>query len=541
MSNKHIPAELQALLEALEDENLEFKEAKERFDFELLTKYACALANNGGGKIVLGVTDIRPRQIVGTRAFVQPELTKKGLIDRLSLRFDVQIYLVEEKRVLVFKIPPRPFGVPLQFDGKYWSRKGDSLVAMSESELREIFEESGHDFSADVCPQAQFDDLDSNAIEEFRNRWINKSGKISLQTLSQEQLLKDCEALTKNGITYTALILFGTKEALGRLLGQCEVIFEYRSSEVSGPAQHREEFRQGFFSFYDKLWELINRRNDIQHFQNGIFVDDIPTFEERSIREALLNAISHRHYQYGGSVFVRQYPRKLIIESPGGFLPDVTVENILDRQSPRNRRLADIFSKCGLVERSGQGMNLIFESSIKQSKPLPDFNGTDKDRVRLTLDGAIQDPMFLVMMQKIGREQLELFSTEDFLVLNAIHQEKPIGKSLKTRLPRLLDLGAVEKAGRGKYILGKKYYQITGKKGTYTRKKGLDRDTQKELLLKHIRESKPEGTPLSELGQVLPARSLSQIQVFLRELRKAGKIEPHGRAKQGRWFAKNGN
>ncbi|MGL6226984.1 MAG: RNA-binding domain-containing protein [Thermoguttaceae bacterium] len=531
--------ELKQLLEAVEGENVEFKEAKDSFSSNKLAQYACAVANCGGGKIVFGVTDKRPRKIVGTNAFEQPERTLADLMRKLPLRIQLQFFEEGEKKVIVFNIPSRPIGVPIQIDGQYWTRQGDSQQQMEESELRQIFAESGHDFSADACPNAELSDLDSNAIEDFRGRWINKSRNEKLQTLSPQQLLKDCEVITRDGITYSGLILFGTKEALGRLLGQCEVIFEYRSSEISGPAQHREEFRQGFFLYYDKLWELINRRNDMQHFQNGLFIDDVPTFEERTIREGLLNAISHRNYQYSGSIFIRQYARKLVIESPGGLPHDVTVDNILDRQSPRNRRLADVFSKCGLVERSGQGMNLMFEQNIRQAKPLPDFTGTDKDLVRLTLEGSVQDEMFLVMLSRIGREQLALFSTEDFLVLNAIHQEKPIDNQLKNRLPRLLEVGAVEKVGRGKYILSKKYYHLKGKKGTYTRLKGLDRNTQKELLLKHIRERRPEGTPLSELGQVLPSCRLSQIQVFLRELRKAGKIEPRGRAKAGRWFTRD--
>ena len=101
------------------------------------------------------------------------------------------------------------------------------------------------------------DDLDTAAIEEFRKRWINKSGNQGLTTLSREQLLNDAEALVDGSLTYAALILFGTRKALGRHLAQAEVIFEYRSSDASGPAQQRKEFRQGFFSFYDELWKLI--------------------------------------------------------------------------------------------------------------------------------------------------------------------------------------------------------------------------------------------------------------------------------------------
>jgi len=165
--------------------------------------------------------------------------------------------------------------------------------------------------------------------------------------------------------------LFGKKDTLGKIFGQAEVIFEYRSSNASGPAQQRKEFRQGFFTFYSELWDLINQRNDLQHYQEGLFIRDIPTFAERTVREALLNAITHRNYQLGGSVFIRQYPQKIIIESPGGFPYGITIDNIIDRQNPRNRRLSEAFARCGLVERSGQGINLMFEQSIQQGKCHP--------------------------------------------------------------------------------------------------------------------------------------------------------------------------
>jgi ATP-dependent DNA helicase RecG len=167
--------------------------------------------------------------------------------------------------------------------------------------------------------------------------------------------------------------LFGTAQAVGRHLAQAEVVFEYRSSDASGPAQDRQEYRKGFFCYYDDLWNRINLRNDKQDFQEGLFVHPISTFNERPVREAILNAVSHRNYQLGGSIFIRQYPRRLEIDSPGGLPFGITLDNILDRQNPRNRRIAEIFTRCGLVERSGQGMNLIYEELIKQSKPIPEW------------------------------------------------------------------------------------------------------------------------------------------------------------------------
>lgn len=534
--------ELQRLMNAMEGENLEFKEARNRYHFDRLLNYCAALANEGGGRAILGITDRRPRQVIGTRAFSQPERTRLGLIEKLHLKVDVDEVYHPEGRVLVFTVPPRPVGVPIQADGIYWTRRGDSLVPMVEEQLREIFNEIGHDFSADFCQGATLDDLDLEAVENFRKRWIEKSGNTSLERLDWKQLLRDAEAVVGGNVTYAALVLFGTRQALGRHLAQAEVVFEYRSSEASGPAQQRKEYRESFFSFYDDLWNTINLRNDLQHYQDGLFIWDIPTFEERSVREAILNAVSHRDYRLGGSVFVRQYPRHLIIESPGGFPHGITLENILNRQYPRNRRIADLFAKCGLVERSGQGMDLIFEEAIRRGKLPPDFTGTDRYQVNLALNGQVQDSAFVLFLEKISRERNVSFSTQDFLILDQVHRGLSVRDELKPRLSYLLETGVLELTGRGRgarYVLARRFYAITGRKGVYTRKVGLDKETHKALLLKHIRNSKTEGARMEEFQQVLPALSRFQIVRLLNEMREAGLILKKGKTRTTRWFPAN--
>lgn len=222
--------------------------------------------------------------------------------------------------------------------------------------------------------------------------------------------------------------------------------------------------------------------------------------------------------------------------SPGGFPHGITIDNILDRQSPRNRRIADIFCKCGLVERSGQGMNLMFEESIQQSKRLPDFTGTDEYNVFLTLHGNVENPAFVRYLEQIGKETLKSFNTQDWLVLNLVSHEKRVPKELRPRVKDLIEVGALERANRHKVILARRYYKMIGKKGVYTRKKGLDRDTNKALLLKHIRNHQKEGSPLQDLADVLPALSRPQIQTLLRELRAGGKAHSRGRTRAARWY-----
>ena len=158
---------LEEWMRALEGEHFEFKEARNQFSFDELARYCCSMANEGGGRVLLGVTDRRPRIVVGTQAFQQFEQTRRALMDRIRLRVDVLEISHPSGRVLVFEVPCRPVGVPVKCEGVYWSRDADSLVPMSEDRLRAIFAESGHDFSADICSGATLADLDLGAVEDF--------------------------------------------------------------------------------------------------------------------------------------------------------------------------------------------------------------------------------------------------------------------------------------------------------------------------------------------------------------------------------------
>ena len=121
------------LLEAKEGEHIQFKEAKNRFDFGEAAKCCCALANNGGGKLVFGISDKRPRSVVGSEAFNQPERTRMGLIEKLKINIDFQLFHYKGKRVLVFAVKSRPIGLPVQCDGVAWIYEGDTLKPMPVS------------------------------------------------------------------------------------------------------------------------------------------------------------------------------------------------------------------------------------------------------------------------------------------------------------------------------------------------------------------------------------------------------------------------
>jgi ATP-dependent DNA helicase RecG len=534
------PEQFQQWLAEPEGARLEFKEAKARYDFDKLLQYCVALANEGGGQIVLGVSDKRPRQVVGTAAFEEPGRTEAGLHQRLLHRIPVEeLRLPEGHRVVIVHVPGRLPGTAWQIDGRYLKRAGDELASLSDAELKAIFAEAGPDFSAQVCAGATMADLQPDSIATFRARWAQKSGDARKAEWGDADTLRNAELLVDGGITYAALILFGSPAALGRHLAQDELVFEYRSSEASGPAAERAEYREGFFAWHDDLWGRVNKRNERQSYRDGLFMMDVPTFDEVQVREALLNAVAHRDYRLGSSVFVRQWAQRLEVVSPGGFPPGITTANVLDQQNPRNRRLAEALARCGLIERSGQGMNLMFERAIRQGKALPDFTGTGTHEVRLGLPGLVADPTFVRFMARLGEETLRVFSTHDFLVLDHLHRDLPLNDTLRSRLPRLVEMGAVESTGRGRatrHLLSQRLYGALGAKGVYTRKRGLDRDTNKALLLRHIERNAADGARMAEFKQVLPALGRGKIQTLVQELADEEQVHFVGRTKAARWF-----
>jgi ATP-dependent DNA helicase RecG len=405
--------DLYSLLNEPEGETLEFKSAVRNYPFDRLVEYCGALANEGGGKVVLGVTDRRPREVVGTAAFDEPGRTVAGLMERLRIRVSVSELFHPDGRVLVFEIFGRPVGLPISVEGKYFARSGDALRAMTQEELRQIFDEGGPDYSVQPEAAATIADLDSNAVELYRRQWRRKSQNPALDSVSVEQLLTDAELIINGMVTRAALILLGTSAALGRFIPQAEVIFEYRSSDASISHQQRIEYRQGFLPFLDELWNTINLRNEVFQYQDGLFRRDLPVMNETVVREAILNAVAHRDYRLPGSVFVRQFPRKLEIVSPGGLPAGVTLENMLRKQSPRNRRVAEACARCGLVERSGQGVDRMIEESLREGKRIPEFTGTDNYQVSITVHGELRNPDFVRFLERVSAERQFSFSVED--------------------------------------------------------------------------------------------------------------------------------
>lgn len=529
-----------------EDEHLEFKEAKHRFDFELLVRYCCALANEGGGKIVLGMTDKLPRQVCGTTAFSDVLRTKAGVGERLRLRVNAIEVLHDQGRVLVFDVPPRPLGVPIEYKGGFWMRRGEELVGMTPDQLQRILAETVIDYSATILQEALFSDLDPKAIQRFRGLWLKKLGQreeskplvARLKKLTDQQLLIDAELVVDGNVTVAAIVLMGKREAMGRLLANAETIFEYRNTRAAGPPQFRKEFREGFFLYYDELWELVNRWNTRQTFQEGFAILDIETFNERVVREATLNAISHRDYTHAGSVFLRVQGQEIEIDSPGGFPAGITAETLYKAQNPRNRRISEVFGRCGFVERSGQGVNLMIELAIQEGKDLPNYEGTDAYNVRLKLHGRVRDTEFCYSLDRYTRENETAFSTEELLVLDLVRRHKKVPHTLAPELKDMAAIGLIIGSSRGrgrKYKLSEKLLPTLSESPDEEPPNVLHREDAEFRILGLIEVSVAKGVSKAEIVSLFPSLSDGQIKAILRDLKNKGLIEARGYKKGSRW------
>jgi len=202
--------EFEKWLQANEDEHLEFKKAKNNFPDDSLIKYCCALANERGGRLILGVTNEIPRSVVGTSAYPDINKPKSKIRQNLQLRVDVEEFYYEYARVLIFHVPSRPVGMVLKYKGRYLWREGEEVVDIPPEALKQIFEETKPDYSAEICKRAKISDLDPDAVEVLRKRWHRKSNNNALLNKSPKQLLLDAELIVEGQITYAALILLAS-------------------------------------------------------------------------------------------------------------------------------------------------------------------------------------------------------------------------------------------------------------------------------------------------------------------------------------------
>lgn len=461
------------------EDHIEFKEAKNDFDYNggdhndpkkrrhCVLGYVAALANEGGGRLVFGMKDKRPHEIVGT-SYEKDNLgaLEDAIYEHHGIRVRIDEHFDGDKRVVIFNVPSRPIGKMLRFEGVPPMRTGESLREMSDQEMFRILSEQEPDFSAKICEGLTLDDLDAEAIRVMKTKYAEKNENASFATMPDEQVLSDLGLLNNGKLNYAALLLLGKGEVIKRLLPQNNVVIEYRKDPASIQYDDRQEFQMPLFIGIEEIWKYLNQpsSNPMKHIDDSPYIFDIKSFNKDAVREAVLNAVAHRSMLIQSDVVIKQSPKDLTITNAGGFPIGVDLSNILTVNStPRSKVLTEVLQKTGLVERSGQGVDKMFNRCIMEAKYLPDYTGTDAYQVSLTFRTEVRSIPFLVFIRRKQDERPvdnKLNILELMVLYNVLfgfdEEEVPDSRIVN----KLIDEGLLQRSRSGVLNLSKEYYSI---------------------------------------------------------------------------------
>lgn len=462
---------------------------------------------------------------------------RKKYTEAYKIRVNTEVLLNElGKRVFIIDIPARPIGKVYTFEDTPLMRVGDQLLRMSDEEYFKAINEQEPDFSATTCKGLTINDLSAKAIDNLKRTYSRKQQNKKFLTLSTEQILNDLELYKDSKFNYAALILLGNPKSIQKFLPQSAIHLEYRSKRGQITFDKRLIFRGGYFLEIDGLWSAIDSRNGFFPVQEGPYIFDIPFFNQEVIREAINNAVAHRNYRLNGEILIRQYPNHLEIVNPGGFPKGVSLDNLLTVNStPRNRKLAEVLSKTGMVERSGQGVDKIYFQCLSEAKGEPDYSKSDDFQVELHLTGLVKDKAFALFISKIqeNKSDEERLSVEEIITLEKIRIRTDKGILNKSIAEKLIKQGYVEKIGKTNnqsYRLSKEYFDFINKRGEYTATSPVDGTQLGFMIVKHLETFKE--AKMGDFIQLLNnTHTKDQVKYLIYKLKEIGFLDSIGKGR----------
>ncbi len=363
-----------------EGEQLEFKEAKNSYDETKLFGYCVALANEGGGKMILGVTDRKPRRVVGSQAFRNTNDIKSKILDKLRFRVDAEVLAHPDGRVLIFHIPPRPPGTAYHLDGAYLMRSGESLVPMSPDRLRAIFEEGKPDWLSRPARTGVSADevtsfLDTQSFFEMLKLPYPAQRKGVLERLESEKLI----ARDGGGYAISNLgaLLFAKRledfDGLARKAPRV-IVYEGKGKLITRLDKPRTN---GYAVDFVSLIDFIHTQTQPNEVVGRALRRQIKMYPEIAIRELVANALIHQDFnETGTSVMIELYSDRIEISNPGK--PSIQPERFIDEYQSRNEKLADLMRRFGICEEKGSGVDKVIDSAEAYQLPAPDFRVGEK-------------------------------------------------------------------------------------------------------------------------------------------------------------------
>ena len=495
------------IIPSSESLTVEFKSDLKKYPDSDIFEAVVAFANTEGGSLYLGVED--NGQITGVHPSHKNPITLSAFVANntvppVSTRAEI---IDDEKPVLQISVPKSYSGVVATVSGKILRRrlKADgqpentpmypSEIATRLSDLRLL------DYSTILIPEASMNDFDPLELDRMRKNILSYDGEKSLLDLVDDELLKAIgfvrERDNQSTPTVLGLLMIGRVESIKRFIPTHSTSFQVLEGTN---VLINDDFTLPLLASIEKLNTYLEAWNPQREIEMGLFRMPAPDFDKRALREAIVNAYSHRDYSRMGRIRVSIADEGLTIANPGGFIEGVTVKNLLTAEPHgRNPALADALKRIGLAEKTGRGIDRIFEGSLIYGRTMPDYSGSNSVTVSLFIPRSAPD---IQIAEMVSNEQNRLgrpLPINTLLILNYlkdaprsdIHQ---ISEALniqetiaKTVLEKSIETGLVEAYGSGRgrsYILSKRVYKEKGGFSNigYVRQVDIDETRYLELI-----------------------------------------------------------
>lgn len=550
-NNEELNKILDELLLNPENECVEFKKAENNFNIDTLGKYFSALGNEANLKnkqyswIIFGVDD-KKHELTNTNFFSDNNFNKvkKQISDNTTDNIGfIEIYelIKNNKRVIMFQVPAAS-GSPINWKGFPYGRNGESISPLPQNKIEQIKATANYDWSRQIIEDATIDNLDKDAIklarEQFKVKYKGKSISDEIDNLSDIDFLNKVKLTLNNKITMACMLLLGKNDDDYLMNGYTPKMTWKLYDEFN--VIDYEHFGIPFIINVEKLKSKIrNLRYRYMINDNTLFPNEVDQYDSFILRELINNCIVHQDYKLHGNINVMEYKDKLIITNEGNFIPE-TIENVLKDgfSSPyyRNQFLANAMVNLNMIDIVGSGIRRVYDIQKKKFFPMPDYDLSKDNRVKVTLYGKIIDEKY----SKILFEKTNL-NINEVMLLDRVQKGFEITKEQSDYLRK-------ENLIEGRYpniYISSDIAKITNKEKDYIDSKGLDNAYYKDYILTYIEKfGKATREDINKLIYPKLSTNMSEknknnrVRYIISQLKKENKIENVGSLTKPSWIIK---
>lgn len=546
-------SDFEKVLQKGESINTEFKSwvkassMKERI--ALAVDELIAFANSKGGTVYFGVED--NGEVTGCIGSYDLQNIVEAIYDKTRPPLFTEAREIEYQGKTVITLSVEHDGTTYATtDGRCLRRLGKNSKPYYPDEMSNKYSAvQNPDFSGQIIVESTEDDINKLEIYKLKEKLKARDPESTLSEMEDMSFLSDLGLIKYDAgnlkLTIAGLLFVGKEQAIHRLLPQAEVIYLHYSQSNLEEYDARLDMTVPIISVIDRLSEKIQDANRIVNVQVGLFRLEIVDFSERVFQEALLNALAHRDYQNQAAVYVKHYPDKIVIENPGGFPEGITEHNIITHPSvPRNKLIAETLQRLKYVQRTGQGVDIIFRDMVSSGKPYPEYRAYN-DAVSLSIYSAIDDVEFVKFVAREQNLRQRNFSLSELMILRYLTDNRRISLSIATDLIQgtrdmaqkslnsLIRDGLIEVSGK-EYMLTAKMYEAVKSDIKYTQDKVLQYVKAKGRIMEYVQET---GSITNTQVRELCGFTRQQARSTLEKMQIEGMIVLLGKGRYAKYVA----